>query len=61
MCKDFCKEVWVEALNRAGVPTTSEWRNAENMFYPEDIQEVPMVLPPLTALALHLSKQPSTT
>ena len=39
---------------------TSEWRLAENIYYPEDIQEVLAVLPPPAVLALPLSKQPST-
>ena len=37
VCRDYCKEVWAEALNWAGVPSTSEWRSVENIFYPEDI------------------------
>ena len=37
VCRDYCKKVWAEALNWAGVPSTSEWRSVENIFYPEDI------------------------
>ena len=39
VCLDIpnCKEVWVEALNRAGVLAASEWRSTENIFYLEDI------------------------
>ena len=37
VCKDYCAEVWAEALNRAKVPTTSELSSAENIFFPEDI------------------------
>ena len=44
-------EVWVKVLNRARVPVTSEWRLAENVFYFEDIREVPAALPPSTILA----------
>ena len=46
MCRDYYTEVWVEALNRAGVPADSELRSAESTFFPEDIQETPAVLPP---------------
>ena len=60
MCRDYCKEVWVEVLNRAGVPTTSKWRSTENIFYPKDIREVSAILPPPAALALPPPKQPST-
>ena len=50
--RDYFKEMWAEALNRARVLATSELRNAENIFYLEDIREVPAVLLPLTTLAL---------
>ena len=33
VCRDYCKEVWVEALNQVGIPATSEWRLAENIYY----------------------------
>ena len=56
VCRDYCKEVWVEALNLAEVLTTSKWRNAENIFYPKDIRKVPVVLPPPTTLALPPTK-----
>ena len=59
--RDYCKEVWAKALNWAGVPATSEWRSAENIFYPEDIQEIPAMLPSPTTLALPPPEQPSTT
>ena len=50
-CRDYCQEVWVEALNLASVPATSEWRKAENIYYPVDIREVPIALPSPAALA----------
>ena len=50
VCRDYCTEVWAEALNREGVPTTFKLRSAENIFFPEDIWEVPMTLPPPTVL-----------
>jgi len=61
VCRDYCKEVWAKALNRARVPATSEWRLVENTFFLEDIQEVPATLPPPAVLTLPPSKQPSTT
>ena len=30
----YCSQVWVEALNQAGVETSSELRRAENVYYP---------------------------
>ena len=26
VCKDYCKETWIEALNLVGVPAASKWR-----------------------------------
>ena len=52
VCRDYYKEVWGKALNWVGVPAASEWRNAENIFYLEDIREVLAMLLPLTTLAL---------
>ena len=34
VCRDYFKEVWAEALNRARVLAASEWRSVENIFYP---------------------------
>lgn len=34
VCKNYYKEVCVEALNLVGIPATSEWRKEENIFYP---------------------------
>ncbi|XP_050290037.1 uncharacterized protein LOC126728216 [Quercus robur] len=44
--RDYCAETLVEALNQAGAPADSELRKAENVFIPEDIREVPAMLPP---------------
>ena len=33
-CRDYCQEVWTEALNLVGVPAALEWRRAENVYYP---------------------------
>ena len=60
VCRDYCKEVWAEVLNRAGVPATSEWRLADNTFFPKDIREVPGALLPPVVLSLPPSEQPST-
>ena len=59
VCRDYCTEVWVEALNRAGVPANSELRKAENTFFPKDIREVPTMLPPSIADPLLPPEQPS--
>ena len=46
VCRDYCTEVWAEALNRARVPTDSELRRTKNTYFLEDIREVPAMLPP---------------
>ena len=45
VCKDYCAETWVEALNRAEVPEDSELKKAESVFFLEDIREAPVALP----------------
>ena len=61
VCKDYCQEVWAELLNQAGVLVVSEWRKAENIFYPVDICEVLAALPPPAIPAPSSSEQPPTT
>ena len=60
VCRDYCTEVWEEALNRAGVPTDFELRRAGNIYFPEDIREVPAMLPPSVAGLLLPLEQFST-
>ena len=61
VCRDYCKEVWIEALNLAGVPATSKQRQVGNVYYPPNIHEVLADLPPPNALPLVSSKQPLIT
>ena len=61
VCRDYCNEMWVEALNRARVPTIFEQRLAKNFYYPEDIREAPATLPSPTIFALPPLEQPFTT
>ena len=59
--RDYYKKVWAKALSRARVPTTFEWRSAENIFYPEDIREIPVMLHSPATLALPSLEKPFTT
>ena len=43
--KDYSAETWAKALNQARIPTDSKLRRTENVFFPEDIREVPTTLP----------------
>ena len=45
VCRDYCTESWGVAKDRAGVPANSELRRAGNIFFPEDIQEIPKLDP----------------
>ena len=45
VCKDYCAETWVEALNRAEVPEDSELKRAESVSFLEDIREALVALP----------------
>lgn len=37
VCRGYYNEVWEETFNQARDHTASEWRNAETIFYSEDI------------------------
>jgi len=54
--RDYCQEVWAEALNLVGAPVDSKWRKAENIYYPPNIREFPAALPPPTTSAPTSSK-----
>ena len=40
VCRDYCTKSWGVAMDWAGVPTDSELRRTENIFFPEDIREI---------------------
>ena len=41
VCREYITMSWGVALDRAAVPADSDLRKAENIFFPEDIREVP--------------------
>ena len=59
--RDYCAETYYQALNRAGVPTKSDLRRADQVYYPEDIRKVPTTFHPPVALPLPPPEQPFTT
>ena len=64
VCRDYYHEVWIEALNLAGVPVASEWRKAKNVYYPPDIRKALATLLGLGADAAPtpiVFEEPSTT
>lgn len=41
VCMDYVAESWGVAMDRAAVPADSDLRRIENIFFPEDICEIP--------------------
>ena len=46
VCRDYIAMSWAVALDRAAVPTDSDLRKIENIFFPEDICEILGSVPP---------------
>ena len=38
VCRNYCSQVWYEALNQAGVEASSALRKAESVYYPPAIR-----------------------
>ena len=41
VCRDYITMSWGVALDQAAVPTDSDLRKAENIFFPVEIREIP--------------------
>ena len=41
VCREYITTSWGVALDRAAVPVDSDLRKAENIFFPEDVREIP--------------------
>ena len=50
VCRNYCTESWGVAMDWAGVLADFELRRAENIFFLEDIREIPDTIPPLEQL-----------
>ena len=46
VCRDYITMSWEVALDRAAVPADSDLKKVENIFFPEDIREIPDSVPP---------------
>ena len=46
VCRDYVTESWGVAMDWAGVLIDSEFKRIKNIFFPEDIQEIPYLDPP---------------
>ena len=41
VCREYITTSWGVALDRAAVPVDSDLRKAKNIFFPEDVREIP--------------------
>ena len=46
VCRDYVTKSWGVAMDRASVPVDSQLRRIENIFFPEEIREIPGLDPP---------------
>ena len=61
VCWEYCAKMYNQALDRAGIPTDSNLRRVDQMYYPEDLRESTTASPPPAALLLPPPKQSFTT
>ena len=61
VCREYCTETYNQALDRAGIPTDSDLRRVDQVYYPEDLRENTTVPPPPAALPLPPPHQSLTT
>ena len=61
VCRDYYAKTYNQAFDRAGVPTDSDLRRTNQMYYPEDIKEDTTAPPPPAILPLPPPEQSFTT
>ena len=61
VCREYYAETYNQALDWAGIPTDSNLRRVDQMYYPEDLRESTTASPPPAALLLPPPKQSLTT
>ena len=59
VCKGYITMSWGVALDRAAVPIDSDLRKIENIFFPEDICEIPGSVPPEEPLSARVTTSDS--
>ena len=58
VCREYCVETYNQALDWAGIPTDSNLRRVDQVYYPEDFRENTIVaLPPPATLLLPSPEQ----
>ena len=61
VCREYYAETYNQVLDRVGIPTDSDLRRVDQVYYPEDLRENTTALPPPTALSLPPREQSLTT
>ena len=59
VCRDYITMSWGVALDRAAVPADSDLKKIENIFFPEDIREIPGSVPPEEPLSTKVTTSDS--
>ena len=52
VCREYCAEMYTQALDRAGIPADSDLRRVNQVYYPDDLRENTTAPPPSAALPL---------
>ena len=55
VCRDYITMSWGVTLDRTAVPADSDLRKVKNIFFPEDIREIPDLVPPEEPLLVKAS------
>ena len=61
VCREYCAETYNQALDRVGIPTDSDLRKVDQVYYPEDLRENTTAPPPPAALPPPPLEQSLTT
>ena len=61
VCREYCAETYNQALDRVGIPTDSDLRKVDQVYYPEDLRENTTAPPPPAALPIPPPEQSITT
>ena len=56
--REYCAEMYSQALDWAGIPTDSDLRRTDQMYYPEDLRENTTPPPPPATLPLPPPNKP---
>ena len=58
VCREYCAKTYSQALDRAGIPTNSNLRKTDQVYYPEDLRENPTPPPPPATIPLPPPNEP---